>query len=286
MTKLAFRFTPLFKALSSVVVISGLLVGCAGVPSDHPTLQRARATYSQAQSNPQVAANAPLALHEAEQALKAAENAEDEEQLEQLAYVAERKAQVAISVAERKIAETDVEKMGKEKDKVVLQAREREIDKKAQEAEVAKRQAEEALARARELEKELSELQGKQTERGLVLTVGDVLFETAKADLMSAGLRNIDKIAEFLVKNPQRNVLVEGHTDSRGSESYNQELSEQRANSVRFALIERGVAANRVISKGFGKSMPIDSNETETGRQQNRRVEIVILNEGDTVNFR
>jgi outer membrane protein OmpA-like peptidoglycan-associated protein len=284
MTKIP--FSPSLKTLSVVALSASLLAGCGGIPSDHPALQRARAAYGQAQANPEVTANAPLALHEAEQALKAAENAKNVTELEQLAYVAERKAQVAVTTAERKGAEQDVEKLGKEKDRVVLDAREREIDKKVQEAEVAKRQAEEALARARELEKELAELQGKQTDRGLVLTVGDVLFETAKADLMAAGLRNLDKIAEFLVKNPQRNVLVEGHTDSRGGDSYNLELSERRANSVRLALIQRGVAPERIIARGFGKAMPIASNDSETGRQQNRRVEIVILNEGDTVNFR
>ncbi len=283
----------LIKMIAVMLTAGGLLAGCAGVPDDHPVLQRARAAYSQAQADPQVAQFAPLELRKAEEALQKAENAEDEEQLEKLAYMAERQAQIAVTTAERKMAEKKVEDLAEEKDRVVLTAREREAEEakreaeaKAREAEIARRQAEEALAKARELEKQLADLQATQTDRGLVLTLGDVLFETGKAELMGSALRNIDKVAEFLLQYPDRNVLVEGHTDNVGSDSYNLDLSERRANAVRLALIQRGVAPERIIARGFGESQPVASNETVSGRQQNRRVEIVILREGDTANFR
>lgn len=150
-------------------------------------------------------------------------------------------------------------------------------------AEQAKAEAEKLLAQNQALMQQLKELQGRQTERGLVLTLGDVLFETAKADLLPSAADNLSKIAAFLRENPKRNVLVEGHTDDRGGDSYNMQLSESRANSVRSALLMQGIDANRILARGYGESRPIESNATETGRQKNRRVEITILNEGEVL---
>ncbi len=137
-----------------------------------------------------------------------------------------------------------------------------------------------AKAEADQLMRELSDLKAKQTERGIVLTIGDVLFATGKADLSSDALRSVDKLADFLQKYPNRNVLIEGHTDSVGSDEFNLTLSQKRADSVKEALISKAISEERITAKGYGKKYPVASNETAAGKQQNRRVEVIILNEG------
>ena len=140
--------------------------------------------------------------------------------------------------------------------------------------------AEGSKAELAQLLKELSKMQGQLTERGIVLTVGDVLFATGKANLNASAQGSMNKIALFLQKNPNRNLLVEGHTDSVGSDEFNQVLSEQRAASVKSSLMGHDIASERIVAIGYGKRFPVTSNEPESGRQQNRRVEVVILNEG------
>ena len=148
-----------------------------------------------------------------------------------------------------------------------------QADAKAMEAEKAK-------AELAQLLKELSELQGQLTDRGIVLTIGDVLFATGKSDLNTSTQLSMDKLAEFLQKKQNRNLLVEGHTDSVGNDEYNRVLSEQRAESVKSALVKRGIASVRIVTIGHGKSYPLASNASAAGKQQNRRVEAIILNEG------
>ena len=136
--------------------------------------------------------------------------------------------------------------------------------------------AETARARAAKLQKELTDLQAKQTDRGMVLTLGDVLFDTGRAELKSGAFSTMDRLATFLRENPERMVAIEGHTDSVGGDAYNLALSDKRADSVRTALVSRGIAGTRVTSKGMGESTPVANNATAEGRQRNRRVEIII----------
>jgi len=121
---------------------------------------------------------------------------------------------------------------------------------------------------------------GTQTERGLRLTLDSVLFETNKASLLPEGQRKVEEFAKVIEQYGGRNVVIEGHTDNQGSEVYNQRLSEQRAKRVRQVLTKQGVNPSRLTTKGFGERKPMVTNATSTGRQQNRRVEIMILNEG------
>jgi outer membrane protein OmpA-like peptidoglycan-associated protein len=140
--------------------------------------------------------------------------------------------------------------------------------------------AAQAKADADKLMKELADLKAKQTERGMVLTVGEVLFALGKADLSPKALPSVDKLAEFLQKYTTRNVLIEGHTDSTGSDQLNMTLSQKRADAVKDALLAKGIAEGRITAKGYGKKYPVASNDTPAGRSQNRRVEVLILNEG------
>ncbi|OGU06075.1 MAG: hypothetical protein A2075_05830 [Geobacteraceae bacterium GWC2_58_44] len=186
----------------------------------------------------------------------------------------------ATSDAERSRIMADIQAQEAALANAQAEAKAREAEKAKLEAQAQAREAERARAELVLLMKELSDLQGQLTDRGIVLTIGDVLFATGKSDLNASAQRSMDKLAEFLQKNQQRNLLVEGHTDSIGSDEYNQGLSEQRAASVKSALVERGAASDRIVTIGYGKKYPLASNAAEAGKQQNRRVEAIILNEG------
>ena len=210
---------------------------------------------------------AQSAQAEAEQARRAA--AAEASTAEKAKKEAEASQARALSEAEK------AERSKKEAEQARLQSRE-EADK----AEKARRETEQAKAEIDQFLKDLSDLQGKMTERGIVLTMGDVLFSFGKADLSAGAVRNLDKITGFLEKHPDRNLLIEGHTDSIGSDEFNQALSQKRADAVKEALVGKGIVPDRIATKGYGKQFPVAGNDTESGRQMNRRVEVVILNEG------
>jgi outer membrane protein OmpA-like peptidoglycan-associated protein len=117
----------------------------------------------------------------------------------------------------------------------------------------------------------------------MVITLGDVLFGTDLARLNNDGIVTAQKLAKILQLNPQRNVLVEGFTDSTGTAAHNQELSERRAGAVRTALVDMGIAGDRVSVRGYGESHPVAANDTAQNRQLNRRVEIVLSDDGGKV---
>jgi len=167
------------------------------------------------------------------------------------------------------------------------EAQARAAEAQAREAEQARRQASLAeqaraaeQAKAAALANELASLKAQQTDRGLVLTVSGVLFAAGKAEVGAGAQRSIDKLADFLKAYPRRNVLIEGHTDNSGDEAFNIKLSQQRADSVRDRLVEKGVAPQRIRTKGYGPKFPVVDNDSPGGRQQNRRVEVVVLDEG------
>jgi outer membrane protein OmpA-like peptidoglycan-associated protein len=116
-----------------------------------------------------------------------------------------------------------------------------------------------------------------------MITLGDVLFSTNKAQLKSGGMRNVQKLADFLTQYPQYKVSVEGYTDSQGSDEYNQELSERRADAVKMALIDMTISSDRISASGYGKGFPVASNNNASGRQLNRRVEIILSDENGNI---
>jgi len=207
------------------------------------------------------------AAREAEIAKREAERAKIEtERLKMEAGKALTEAEQARAAAAVEAAQAAQAKLEAEQARLAAQA----------EAEKAAR----AKADADQLMKELSELKAQQTERGIVLTIGDVLFATGKANLSPNANKSVAKLAEFLKKYPTRNVLIEGHTDSVGSDDFNLALSQQRANSVRARLVADAVDAARITTVGYGKKYPVASNDTKAGKAQNRRVDLIILNEG------
>lgn len=152
----------------------------------------------------------------------------------------------------------------------------RQAQDSQRQAQDSQRQTQESQARTAQLEAQLADLAAKKTERGIVITLGDVLFGTGQARLSPDGMRTIQKLAEVLQQNPQRTVMVEGFTDSTGSTANNQELSERRASAVRSALQLQGINRDRIAIRGFGQAYPVADNNTAENRQLNRRVEIVL----------
>lgn len=270
------------ELLTISLVAVAILTGCA-MPDRNTRLEDARNSYNDAQSNPQVVNLAALELKEAGDALSKANNAWNQRQdpatVDHLAYLAQRRVAIAQESAKRKSAEADVSQAEVERDKVRLAARTQEADRSQQ-------QAQDAEMRARQLEQQLNELNAKQTDRGLVITLGDVLFDTDQAQLKSGGAREVQKLADVLKQNPQRTVFIEGFTDSTGSDSHNQELSERRANAVRDTLLNLGISGDRITTRGYGKNFPIASNDNQAGRLLNRRVEIVISDQSGNIRSR
>ncbi len=254
-------------ALAGVLVISSaaLLAACAGPSS--ASLDEARQAVAAARADQEVVAQAPEELAEAEQALDQAESAfrgrADQDEVDHLAYLAEQRAGTAQALADERVALAEIDRLGEERDDLLVESRDRQI---------------------RVLETELAELQADRTERGLVVTLSDeILFDVDQAELKPGGMQQLARVAEFLVENPDRNVLIEGHTDSTAPDAYNLALSQRRANAVEDFLITQGVDPTRMSSDGYGEQLPIASNDTAAGRQANRRVELVVLDAGEPI---
>lgn len=299
-----------YQRLSIALITVAILSGCA-TPKENPALTNAHSSYDSARNNPQVTNLAALELKEASDSLARADAAlskgEKADTVSHLAYIASQKVRIAEEAANRKAAESAVANAAAERDRVRLEARTAEAGAARQEAEAAKQDAaamketaeQQAAAMAAasaaaerdqaliaQQEKQLKELNAKKTERGLVITLGDVLFSTNRAQLNPGAMRNIQKLADFLNEYPQRKVLIEGHTDSTGSSSRNQELSEQRADAVRTALVDMGISADRITTRGYGEEFPVASNATASGRRSNRRVEIIVSDNEGNINPR
>lgn len=211
---------------------------------------------------------------------------------------AEAEATRAQAEADRALAASQAESLRREQAERAAQAAEMERREEAQRREMAMREAEQerqqrlaAEQRAAELaaeaeqmrdeaarlQEQIAELEARPTDRGLVLTLGsDVLFDLDQYELRDGAQRTIGRIADFLSEYENRQVLVEGFTDSTGARDYNQQLSERRAESVRNALVARGIDAARIRTRGYGLEFPVATNDTQAGRQLNRRVEVII----------
>jgi outer membrane protein OmpA-like peptidoglycan-associated protein len=293
---------------SAALALAIALAGCSSTPLTTPTLEQARSSFREINSDPKVAALAPLEFRQASEAMEranaAAAKRESLEEVDKLAYLARQRSETAREVARGKSAEEQAQAAARQRDQVRLDARTAEAARAQADAEraraeaaaaqsqteearrqaaAAEQAARDAQARMAQFEAVLIELQAKKTERGMVVTIGDVLFDVNQARLKQQGLNNVSKLAEVLKTNPERTVMVEGFTDSTGSDAHNQELSERRATAVRDALVAQGVDRARIQMRGYGERFPVASNNNASDRQLNRRVEIVLSDESGRI---
>lgn len=252
--------------VGGVVLLS---LGCASTSRPHVeaagrTLQEARIAG--------VETGAPIAFRDAERTLERAEAASeagDDAEAQHLAQLSEERLSVAQAISDEKA-------LRGQSDTLVDQATDRALAAREASAAAAQRSAASEHERADDLLVELQALQARQEPRGLVLTLGDILFSVDGTTLAPGAAPHLERLASFLRANPDRDVLIEGHTDSSGSDVYNDDLSLRRAEAVRDRLVALGVSSSRMRVVPRGESQPIASNETGAGRQQNRRVEVVV----------
>lgn len=269
------------RTLIATAVASVVLAACSTAPTQPEGADTARSKLTQLQSDSQLATRAPVAIKEAELAVRAAEEPQaDKEKGEHLVYMADRKVDIAWALAQSRLLVDQREMLSQQSASARLDSRTREVDSARRETESARMDTLAAQQQAGDLQRQIAELNAKATERGLVVTLGDLLFDTGKAELKSGAARNLAKLAAFLNEHKDRSVLIEGHTDSVGSEDYNLGLSQRRADSVKSWLVSQGVDPGRLVASGKGESSPVAGNDSASGRQLNRRVEVVIENAG------
>jgi outer membrane protein OmpA-like peptidoglycan-associated protein len=278
--------------VSVVAIAAGaILASCATAPKQPAGSAEARAKLTALQGDANLATRAPVATKDAEAAVRIAETPQPDLALAaHRVYVADHKVDTARALAQTRFAEEQRTALNEQSEKARLDSRTREADLAKSDAEQqkilagnARSEAESALVaadasrqQAIELQRQLEILQARPTDRGLVLTLGDTLFATGNAELKSGAAANLDRITAFMTEYPQRTAAIEGFTDSMGSDEYNQDLSQRRADSVKRYLVGQGVGMARLSATGRGENSPVGDNASVAGRQQNRRVEVVI----------
>lgn len=318
-------------ALALVLLLA--LAACSSAPKKDLALEQVRSQLNELKSDEELAGYAPLALGEAERALRQAEAATGDTQRIHLIYMADRRIQIARTVAQREQLEQELDRLGRERNDLLVKASQIEAERARREAErvrmmsqataedaerarvealeaqqreaesvrsaqqaqqeaeqakalaassataaqLARREADLALEQADTLRRQLENLQLRQTESGVVVTLGDVLFQSGETSLREDALASLVEVVDLLQSEPEKNIRIEGHSDSIGEAETNLKISEQRANAVMNALVSLGVTASRITAAGMGEDFPIASNETEEGRAQNRRVDVILL---------
>lgn len=271
----------------TVSALAAVLMGCSTVPAPNAALDRARASYQQLETDPKANEFAAPEMTLARDALTSAEasrtRGETLRSVDHHAYLAQQRvaiAREAISARTWDKAAADAKAAGVDSKAArdVATARQATQDK-GMELAAATANAQQDKARADALALQLKELGSKPTDRGDVLTLGDVLFDSNRAALSPGGARTLNKLADFMRQHPKRTAMIEGFTDSRGTETGNFELSTRRAEALRTALIDQGITAQRLMTRGYGEAYPVATNDTSAGRQMNRRVEVILSNE-------
>jgi outer membrane protein OmpA-like peptidoglycan-associated protein len=316
-----------------VGLLALVLASCTTAPKKDLALEQVRSQLEELKADPELAGHAPLALGEAERALRQAEAATGDTQRIHLIYMADRRIQIARAIAQHEQLEQQLDRLGMERNDLLVRAsqleaeqarleaerarmmsqataedaqrareeamqaqhREAESERTAREAiqeaeqakalaassataaQLARREADLALEQADTLRRQLENLQLRQTESGVVVTLGDVLFESGQTELREEAMASLVEVVDLLQSEPDKNIRIEGHTDSVGEAETNLEISQKRADAVLNALVSLGVDAQRVTTQGMGEDFPIASNETDEGRAQNRRVDVILL---------
>ena len=252
------------------------------LPAPTHSLDDARATYRLAAAETLVQLRASVELAAAERALSAAERARRDRrpaEVSRQAYLAQQWARIAMKTADYRQVEARVatsSETNKDPDMRKEPARVTETMKKPL-APALEAQADDMGPRLKRLQSEVGQLGARQTGRGWVLTLAnDRLFDSGKATLKAGGRHAADKLAQFMREHSDRDIAIEGFTDSSGADEAKRTLSVRRAEAVKQALVRRGIDPERIDARGYGAAFPVASNDTPEGRQLNRRVEIII----------
>jgi outer membrane protein OmpA-like peptidoglycan-associated protein len=304
------------------VMALAAITACSSVPPANARLDEARSQLRATRADPQTHGLGGPELQNATTAMDAAESAQargdDSASVDHLAYLASQRTVLLQQAGQRRSAEMAVAQATGQRDQQRLAARTQEADSaqrsavasqrdaavSQREAQTAQRSAEaaqrdaqaaqrqagasqlqagEAERRADQLAQQLKDMDARQTDRGMVVTIGDVLFDTDQAEIRAGGRRSMDKLVAFLQAHPARRAMVEGFTDSTGAADHNLALSARRADAVRAALVGAGVNATRISTQGFGEAFPVAGNADAGGRQMNRRVEIVLSDDSGVI---
>ena len=322
--------------LITIAFLVVFITACGSAPKKDLALEHVRAQLDELKSNQELAGYAPLALGEAERALRQAETASGNDTYRiHLIYMADRRIQIARAVAQREQLDQEYTRQSDERNAILLRSSQLEAERARQEAEqarmmsqataedaqrareeteqaqereaesartahqareeanqakalaassataanLARREADLASEQADSLRRQLENLQLRQTESGVVVTLGDVLFESGQTDLRQEAQSSLVEVVDLLQSEPDKKIRIEGHTDSTGDAATNLEISAKRANGVLDALVSLGVDPARVTTAGMGEDFPIASNDTEEGRTQNRRVDVILLDD-------
>jgi outer membrane protein OmpA-like peptidoglycan-associated protein len=276
-----------------IAIATLILTGCASAPPRDTALDDARAEVDALSQQPLAQQAAADDLKNARHYLQEGDSALQQRLpmavVDHDAYLASRSAQAGQARVQEAQAKAQIAAGQSERQAILLHSRGQEADiakaqadsarqqadSSRQQADNAKLQADAAREQLAATQQQLADLQAKKTDRGMVLTLGDVLFDTGQATLKPGATSILDRVAAFLNDNPMVNVRIEGHTDSTGSPDFNQVLSQNRAAAAATALQTRGVPPNRITAVGKGQELPVATNSTMAGRQQNRRVELV-----------
>jgi outer membrane protein OmpA-like peptidoglycan-associated protein len=298
------------------------ITACSSAPPRNAALDQARNRFESAQSQSNITTLAADELKRAGEALVAAEQAKTRGEpvpiVDHLAYLASQRVTIAQDTASSRAAQAITAGAAAERNRARLAERTAEADATKRQLDAAQQSnamtaqalassqqnnaaqaaqlAQAAMsaqddqmrlakrdAQVADLQAQMREINGRPTERGIVVTLGDLLFRSGQSNLQSEGAHTMSKLADFLKRNPQRSAAIEGYTDSVGSESFNQGLSDRRAQAVKDALVNLGVPSDRLSSDGFGEARPVASNSTASGRRANRRVEVVFASQAGDV---
>ncbi|BAN49504.1 OmpA family protein [Metapseudomonas resinovorans] len=247
----------------------GLLGGCANQQSTEESLEQSRQMFQQVKEDQNVLSAAPKDVIRAGESLARAERLSsywgNDADVVHYAYLSRRYSEIATQHSEQSQNQARAAKLQLERERLQLALREAKLLSVQQQG--------------KWLEEQMIALAATETDRGLVMTLGDVLFDTGHADLKPSANRTVLKLVQFLQLNPRRIVRIEGYTDSSGTKADNLRLSTERAQAVADALIDLGIDAKRIQVQGFGEAFPVAENASNRGRAQNRRVEIVFSNE-------
>jgi outer membrane protein OmpA-like peptidoglycan-associated protein len=280
-----------------LVVSSTILLGaCASTPrGPAPEILRLQSELQRLHNDQRIASTAQVELTRADDAVSALAlegRRLDRELFDHGVYIADRLVRTAEAEGLARFAEQHAQNLGREREQLLSEARSRDLaiaradvnaataaaqfaEQRANEERLA---ATEARMDAQAVRAQLADLQAKETQRGMVVTLGDVLFETDRAELKPGAARSLDQLSQALRSDDRGSVAIEGHTDSTGSREHNVDLSLRRAQSVQRYLVGHGVNPARISVRGMGPDFPVADNGSTGGRLQNRRVEVIVQN--------